>query len=477
MLGLIGLLVYGALALRFPIGRYLVLPRSNIGSITGGSVSAALLIAAAGIVLHGAYVAAVLLCWRSGPDRKGLIPLVWGFAIAAGLILVLLWPINSTDLFDYIFRGRMGSYYHVSPYTVLPNRYQSDPLFKYLGWPNAPSAYGPLWELISARMAAIGGASVWTNLLEQKAFALFTFLICGAVIMRMTREAGRDAQIVAMLLWLWSPLALYEIVGMGHNDGLLVLSVLLAIWATQHSRYHWAAVALVIGALFKFLPLILLPLVVAHGARRRETWPARIRLAVEIGIISVVLIVAAYAPYWQGPATLTNIVIREKFLNAAPLAIVTHTLSQWRSIDWIRPRVSNIGSTLLAVGIAWQMWQIWRSERDLRSACFGLFAWYLIVGSQWFQPWYVLWLVALVALQPSRGTFGWVETWAISGQASYLLQFFILRWLRWPGNQLPAQRLYLLMIFVPPLIVWGIERWRRRSSPPSRSRTGQPLTA
>jgi hypothetical protein len=88
-----------------------------------------------------------------------------------------------------------------------------------------------------------------------------------------------------------------------------------------------------------------------------------------------------------------------------------------------------------------------------------------VIASQWFQPWYVLWLLALLAVRPARVHFGWIETWAVSGQASYLLQFFILFWLKWPTKRLPAQILYFLLIFVPPLVVGGITYQRRRSLP------------
>jgi hypothetical protein len=122
------------------------------------------------------------------------------------------------------------------------------------------------------------------------------------------------------------------------------------------------------------------------------------------------------------------------------------------------------------------MWQIWRHNRDLRTACFGLLIWYLVIASQWFQPWYVLWLLALLAIKPSRDQFGWVETWAISGQASYLLAYFILFWLGWPGNQLPGQILYFLVIFVPPLIVWAVTRPRQRPQP-TRAGDSSPVPA
>ena len=464
-LALIGLQVYVLLVLRFPIEPYLHVPRSSVGSLTRRSPHVALLLACAGLTLHGSYVAAILLCWRAGAGGR-LLPIIWGYALAAGAVLILLWPVTSTDMFDYIFRGRMAAHYDANPYIILPNRFKDDPLFRYLGWPNAPSAYGPLWELMSARMAALGGTSVWRNVLLHKGLALLTFLICGVVIGRMAREAGPHTRLIGSALWLWSPLAIWEIAAIGHNDGFLILSMLLAIWAVTRGRHRWAAVALVIGALFKFLPLILLPLVAVHGIRRRDTWPQRLRLLVEIGAIAASLIVLAYLPYWEGWGTLRNIALREKFLNAAPLSVVTYTLSQWWHINTIRPIISRLGTALLAAGMLWQLWHICRYGRDVRTACFGLLTWYLIIASQWFQPWYVLWLLALLAVRPSHKHFGWIEAWALSGQASYLLQYFILYWLGWKGNELRGQVLYLVLIFLPPLLVWSAVHWRRRSSPP-----------
>ena len=466
-------LLYAALVLWFPIEAHLHVPRSNVGSLTGSRPGAALRLAIVGIVLHGAYVVAVLNCWRTASAER-FSALIWGYPIAAGTILALLWPVTSTDVFDYVFRGRMASQYGANPYIALPNQFTGDPLFKYVGWPNAPSAYGPLWELMSARMAALGGLSLWRNILLHKLLALVTFLLCGGVIARMTRDRG--GRQLGSVLWLWSPLALWEIVAIGHNDGLLILSMLLAIWATTHRRHHWAVVALVIGALFKFLPVILLPLVAVHGMRDRNTWLARLRFLIEIVTISIVLIVLAYLPYWEGWKTLTNIALREKFLNAAPLALVTFTLSQWWPVDIVRPLVSRYGSALLATGILWQMWHIWRHGRDLRRACFGLLAWYLIAASQWFQPWYVLWLLALLALEPKEGTFAWIETWAIVGQASYLLQYFVFVWLKWQGHELPAQVLYLLLIFVPPLVAWLAVRRHEGDAPPAIAVEPAPAT-
>src|SRR5690348_3447781 len=99
-LGLIGLLIYAAFAVRFPVDAFLATPRANIGSATHSSPWAALAVAVAGIVLHAAYTAAVLLFWRRDGREPRLLPLIWLYALAAGVVLMLIWPINSTDLFD-----------------------------------------------------------------------------------------------------------------------------------------------------------------------------------------------------------------------------------------------------------------------------------------------------------------------------------------------------------------------------------------
>jgi hypothetical protein len=471
VLALTGLAVYVMLVLRFPIETYIGVPRSNVGSLTRRSTQMAMLLAVAGITLYSSYVASILLCWRS-QRIEHMRPIIWGYGIAASAILILIWPITSTDIFDYIFRGRMASEYGANPYVVMPNRFSDDPLSNYVGWPNAPTAYGPLWELMSARMAAIGGASIWTNILLHKILAVLTFLTCGLVITRMARPLGARAELVGGALWLMSPLTLWEIPAVGHNDGFLILSILLALWATTHHRYRWATIALVVGALVKYLPAILLPLLAVHGLRHYHRTSERLRLLVEMALITIVLVGLAYIPYWEGAATLRNITVREKFLNAAPLSIITYTLSQWWEIDSVRPIVNRVGTTLLGLGILWQCLHIWFERRDLRTASFGLLTWYLVVASQWFQPWYILWLLALLAIQPRPATFAWITTWALSAQTSYLLQFFILNWLGVRGNELRGQLLYLLIIFTPLLIAWSLSR---RQDPPPTPATKQSL--
>ncbi|MBA3944721.1 MAG: polyprenol phosphomannose-dependent alpha 1,6 mannosyltransferase MptB [Herpetosiphonaceae bacterium] len=471
------LAVYAALTWRYPLTTLLPIYRSNIGSVTKQPWIAVANLSLAGVTLYGLYLAGVLLCWRVEPTRR-MVMLVWSGAILAALLLVAIYPVTSTDIFDYLFRGRIGAFYGKNPYLAVPSQFKQDPLAATVGWPNAPSAYGPLWETMSQGIAHLAGASLKVNVLLHKAVAVLTYLGCGLAIWVISRPSGRRAQLIGSFLWLWSPLALWEIVGAGHNDGLLLLAVLLGVWAAEQRRTFLAVVALTIGTLLKFLPILLLPLVVVYGMRSAHTWRSRSWIFVVSLLIFSGLTVVAYQPYWAGMRTFQNITVRENFVTTAPLAVASYWLRQAAPLKWINDllvtlhlphpaevndvvkSVSRTGSGLLGLGLLWQLWQIWRHGRGIWRASFGLLLWYLTFGSQWFEPWYVLWLIGLLALRPDRRTWSWLTAWSLGGQSSYLLQYFIQPQLskqfgaNWGAQSVKAQALFCLIIFVPPLVVW-----------------------
>ena len=209
-----------------------------------------------------------------------------------------------------------------------------------------------------------------------------------------------------------------------------------------------------------------------------------------------------YAPYWDLPPgwadlpvteraaalvagaerTLRNIRVREGFLNAAPLAVTSYALQQpgavaaqnalLRPLGYpvldargVRAVISTAGTVLLAIGLAWQCRRVWLGRCSIRDAAWGLMLWYLLVCSQWFQPWYVLWLLGIFALKPKRAAFAVLTAWAMAAQASYLLQYIVLPNLRLSGQTLRAQLYYLLLIYGLPLAAFALASiWRRRDA-------------
>lgn len=487
--------LYAVLTWQFLLPTLIARPRVTVGTLTNRSLIGAVQLGLSGLTLHALYIGGALLLWRGAHHRR-LAELIWFGALGMALLLIWVYPVTSTDLFDYLFRGRMAVVYGENPYLALPNQLRNDPLFRYIGWPNAPSAYGPLWEDLSWLLTWLGDGRLSLSVLLYKLLATVAYLGCGAVIADYLDDPR--ARLIGVYLWLWSPLALWEFAAIGHNDALLVIALLLALWAAKRERYPLAVLALVAGALFKFLPAIFLPLVVLDWLRRQPTWAGRGRVLSVAALICLVPTVLLYAPYWDLPPhfgrlgaaeqltaiwqgrvrTLHNVAVREDFLNASPLAVLSYQLQTSGALEQInrlagligqdgitgghvRGAVSALGSGLLALGLVWQCWQVWFRRRALQVACFGLLLWYILAGSQWFQPWYLLWPLGVFALRPTRSTFIVLAVWAMMAQASYLLQYFILPTIRLSGQTLEAQIYYLLLIYPLPLIVWLLSGDRR----------------
>jgi hypothetical protein len=492
LLGMV--LVYAILLWFFPLPNLITTARLNIGTATDRSISGAALLALAGLILYSLYTYGAVLVWRF-PTMPYLSQLLWIGACSMSLMLAWAYPVTSTDVFDYIFRAHMSINYGANPYLDLPNQFKDDPFFRYVGWPNAPSAYGPLWELTSQALVSIGGSSLLSNVILFKIAAISSFLLCGFVISRLVQSS--QLRLVSLYVWLWSPLALWEFAAVGHNDGLMILSLLLALWAVRSNRHWLGVLALTAGTLVKFLPAIFLPLLMLHWMRAQSSWPARVRVSILTFALFVLPTAVVYAPFWDVPptferltsadqltviwagraTTLRNIMVREAFLNASPLAVLSYILrtpqvlqsinNMLASVGYpivegndLRRTVNTFGTILLAAGILWQSWHVWYKNRALHIAFFGMLLWYIIAGSQWFQPWYVLWLLAIYALWPAQSGFVWLTLWAITAQLSYLLQYTFLPNWGIPGQSLGAQAIYLLLIYPLPLLAYLLQqRW------------------
>ncbi|MGQ9555422.1 MAG: hypothetical protein ACUVWR_15075, partial [Anaerolineae bacterium] len=86
---------------------------------------------------------------------------------AVGLALVLP-PILSYDVYHYALYGRMMAFHGVNPYFTTGSAIPFDLFYEYTSWRLVPSRYGPVWTLVSALLAGLGGQDVLKTLLAFK---------------------------------------------------------------------------------------------------------------------------------------------------------------------------------------------------------------------------------------------------------------------------------------------------------------------
>lgn len=197
-------------------------------------------------------------------ERARRQPLHPGWILAAagllGAPLLFAYPINATDLYRYVIRGRISSVYGASPYAAAPSTFETDPYLPLAGeWVNETSPYGPVWELVAGAVAGLFRGSLPAALIALKSLGLLLHLACAALLGQLA-ENGRASpgRAAVTLLWAWNPALLLTFVANGHNDALMLLWLLLGAWLLQRGHRTAGLLVMTLAPLTK--PIGLLPL-------------------------------------------------------------------------------------------------------------------------------------------------------------------------------------------------------------------------
>lgn len=288
--GLLSLAIYiYAFVQPYRLARWWSYAQRTIAKITGydQSVAIAYILAIAALfVLYG-------YACRAAQGRHPA--LTWAIVIlgiiAFNVALLQLYPVDSNDIFDYIIRARMTAYYGANPFYRVPAEFPTDPFQAYNGWDRIPSAYGPLWELIAAAGAWIGGNAATyrdtliRNVLVFKLIAVLGYAGTALVIGLIRRCHAPERALVGVVLFAWNPLVIYVTAGNGHNDAVMAFFIVLGCYWLLRRRFTLAALAQTAGALVKFVSILLVPIVVITALRQFKTRRERGRYVLVTGTL------------------------------------------------------------------------------------------------------------------------------------------------------------------------------------------------
>jgi hypothetical protein len=122
------------------------------------------------------YYAAVIVAARA-QSRPALILALAGAVVLGGAMLTIF-PAGAIDIFHNIMDGRVLWAHHQNPMVTAPILDSGDPLFPYLHyWQFVPSAYGPLWFLLTAPAYLVGGSDLTRSMIAYKALPFVFELI------------------------------------------------------------------------------------------------------------------------------------------------------------------------------------------------------------------------------------------------------------------------------------------------------------
>ncbi len=208
--------------------------------------------------------------------------------LAIHVIFLLAPPLSYTDVFNYVNYGRMGVAHDLNPYVTLPaSGPHGDPSFALSNWHHLRSPYGPLFTLVSYALVPLGvKASLWA----------LKLLVCGAslatlgLVWRCARLLGRSP-VAAVAFVAFNPIVLIWALGADHNDALMMLFVVLAVYLALRQRprpsWGWAGSALVTAIFVKASAAVLLPVLLVAAAARRRFLAGALLAAVVLALASL----------------------------------------------------------------------------------------------------------------------------------------------------------------------------------------------
>jgi hypothetical protein len=183
--------------------------------------------------------------------------LIIGVAILLRAILLVMDPLLSTDIYRYIWDGRVQAA-GFNPYRFVPAHEALSALRDTAIYPNinradyAVSIYPPVAQAFFYVVTRIG---------ETVTIMKLAFLACEGVtvaaIAVLLRRTGRSA--TRLVAYLWHPLPLWEIANNGHIDALMVALMMVGLLLAFAGRPLTGAGAIALGALAKPTALLALP--------------------------------------------------------------------------------------------------------------------------------------------------------------------------------------------------------------------------
>lgn len=383
-------------------------------------------------ILLGTFAVYIISVWVVLKKPQSSPRLILAAAVIFRLTIWPLYPTFTDDLFRYRWEARLqlsGSNPYAKPPSDPSVAFLRDETFTTIPGRDFRAVYGPATEHVY-RIAFSAIQSLTPNPYQQIFWlkfpaAIFDLGILAILWHLLPAEALPRSRI---LLYAWSPLPIFEFWGNGHNDALALCPLVAALYMARRHHWTWAFSMLGLAAAAKVWPAALAPLF----------WrPSRWRQSLMFPVIGILLML----PFGSG--LISNVRFLSGFLGGWRNNDSIYGLLLWITGDQYPAKYAAFAIAFLAVAFALLR------HLPLIKGSLVVIATMLLVSANC-HPWYLTWLLPLLAFHPSLALLAWtglipiayqvLPRWELLGEWNgstslrwyiYLPVFALLAWESW----------------------------------------------
>jgi len=376
------------------------------------------------------YALAIWVILRRRLDDRLLLGLVLAGALLFRVSLLVSPVVLSSDVYRYLWDGRV-QWAGISPYRYPPDAAElaslrDEAIHPNINRPAKVTVYPPGAQVAFALVALVapGSLPAW------RVFLLASEVVTVGLLLVLLRRTGVTP--LAVIVYAWSPLVVFEGVQAGHVDLALIPLVLTALAWRQKGSSVRAGIALGGAVLMKLYPLVLLP---AWWRPRDWRFPAAVAATVALGYLphaaTVGLGALGFLPEYLGRAEDHNIGLRALF--TYPLGL---TGEPSRAVAMVL-FFALMAGVVISIG---------RGNRGdaagmTRAGALAVGTYLLMVPTA-MHPWYVLWIVPFLCFRPWPAWLYWSGAVTLS-YMSYVVEPAPIPWWAWLAEYGPLYALLL----------------------------------
>jgi|GEM_PF-3480561 len=333
---------------------------------------------------------------------KKQIKLILFLAFVIFIFLIILPPVTSADIYQYIFQAKIFNVYQQNPYLVAPNHFANDPLLANVSGPQYPSMYGPVWTSLVVFYNLLSGQNIALNVILLKLNNLLFLILTAVLIFKLLKKFVPGYEYKGLTFLLLNPIILYEILLDGHNDFVMIFFLVASLYFLLNRKYIYVLPFLILSVLIKYITIIALPFILLYWLFEPSPWRQKAKDLIISSVVSLAIILVSWWPFYKGLATFQGLFMVAK-INSNFLVYFLNNLFAYFHFS---PDVYKI-FLLVVFGLGYIALWLNLLKRLLKKNLTAIkfiylilcvFFIYLVFASFWLQTWYILILIPFVAL-------------------------------------------------------------------------------